>query len=282
MTNNTTPSRPPPLPVFATLVNAMAFLWARRTEFLNLSFPAVLCLGVLNTLIALWLRDGEATESAAEMGALALAARGAVAPMLVVLLVGLYFWTTFAVAWLRLVLLPKDQQSPIEMLRWSRRHTRFMGYTLGLLAMVGFISVFGLTFVSGLAQTQGAPAQGLWLLVLVGTVLVYARFSQVLPAAAIEHGLRFNESWYLTRGQTGRLLGLFAAALVVPGLIMSGLQGVLVSLLDGSTSFMGLFVRAFVGNLLNYVGLAYLVTVLSLVYDHLLIRRPPSVDLTVS
>jgi hypothetical protein len=263
----------PPLPVVETIVKAVTFVWQERNEFLTLAFPAILVLSILNTLVALMLGGDNAKDLATDAERLEAAVQAGILPFLLLIVPFAYFWTTFAIAWHRKYLLPKDQPSIGEVLTWRSRHTRFLFQAIGLTIVAVVILLIG--------ASLAAFAPVLLVLVLAAVVSVYGRLSLVLPSAAVDHGLSFAKSWVLTRGQTARLFAVIAATWFPTAVAVSLAQQILALILGDSGSFMALFVRAFVGNVLGYLAVAIGVSVLSLIYDHLRVGRPPSVDMQV-
>jgi hypothetical protein len=273
MVNKTQIPSVPPLPVVKTIAKAVTFVWQQRNEFLTLAFPAILVLSVLNTGVALFLLPDNPQGGSTDAEQLQAAVQAGILPLLILILPFGFFWTTFAIAWHRKYLLPKEQATVNEILTWRTRHTRFLLYAIGLTFATAVVLVVGLSLA--------AFAPVLLVLVLAGAVVVYARLSQVLPSAALDHGLSFGGSWTLTRGHTGRLFAVIAATWFPTAVLVSLFQRIMLLLLGGSDSFMAIFVRAFVGNVIGYLAVAVGVSVLSLVYDHLRVRQTPSGDLQV-
>lgn len=273
MVNPTHSPSVPPLPVVETIAKAVTFVWQQRNEFLTLAFPAILVLSVLNTGVALFLLPDNPQAGSTDAEQLQAAVQAGILPLLILILPFGFFWTTFAIAWHRKYLLPKEQATVNEILTWRARHTRFLLYAIGLTFATAVVLVVGLSLA--------AFAPVLLVLVLAGAVVVYARLSQVLPSAAIDHGLSFGGSWALTRGHTGRLFAVIATTWFPTAVLVSLFQRIMLLLLGGSDSFMAIFVRAFVGNVIGYLAVAVGVSVLSLVYDHLRVGQTPSVDLQV-
>jgi len=263
----------PPLPVVETIAKAVVFVWRGRNEFMTLAFPAVLVLSILNTGFARLLLPEGAADLASDAERIEQVVRAGILPLLLMIVPFCFFWTTFAIGWHRRYLLPKEMQSVGQILTWRTRHTRFLLYAVGLTMIVVTVLVVGASIA--------AFVPVLLVLALAATVVVYARLSQVLPSAAIDHALTFAESWVLTRGQTSRLFAVIVATWFPTAVIIAVLQEILALSLGNSQTLMALFVRAFVGNLMGYLGVALGVSVLSLIYDHLRVGRSPSVDLRV-
>ncbi|CAN0530344.1 unnamed protein product, partial [Laminaria digitata] len=252
---------------------AVTFVWRERNEFLTLAFPAILVLSILNTAVALALAPESPEAIVSDAERLQAAVEAGILPFLLLILPFGYFWTTFAIAWHRKYLLPKEQPSIVEVLTWRSRHTRFLLAAIGLTLATAAVLFVGIVL--------GAAVPLLLFLALIGAAVVYARLSQVLPSASIDHGLSFTQSWALTKGQTTRLFAVVAATWFPTAILASLLQQILIVILDNSDSFMAVFVRAFVGNVLGYLTVAIGVSVLSLVYDHLRTGQKPSVDMQV-
>ena len=134
----------------------------------------------------------------------------------------------FYVSWYRLCLLgPETGRPPLFPLP-NRRHWRFLGYTLLMMAIYFAIAVFGslvvavgalvtgaLTTVPGAQPELSVPAAvllvlwGLFLFVLI--IFMLLRLSFIFPAAAVDENYALRNSWAHTKGQA---LRLFAAMLM--------------------------------------------------------------------
>ncbi len=271
MTDSPPPA--PPLPVLETVARAAGFVWHGRSDFMNIAFPAVLVLSILNTGVALLVSPQLPQELASNPDQVDPAVRGGLLTLVLLIVPFAFFWTTFAIAWHRRFLLPKESQTVREILTWRPRHTRYLLYAVGVTMIIATIGIVGASIA------VFAPV--LLVLVLGAVGVVYARFSQVLPSASIDHGLTLAESWALTRGNTSRMFAAIVATWLPVVVVVSAAERVLILVLGGSETFMALFVRAFVGNFLGYVGVAVGVSLLSLIYDHLRVGQRPSVDLKV-
>jgi len=271
-----------PLPVVQTISAAAAALAQRRGDLIDYALPGVVILAVLGTTISLSAGPVAPTQDPNDLEALERTFAQVVVPRLLLFLPSLYFITTFLVGWTRLWLLPKEKHDPMASLRWQPRHTRFVGYLIVLVILVFAFTLFGSIFVNAAARTPAGILAGLTVMVFIGAVLVAARFSTVLPAAAIDHAIKLGESWSLTRGHGPRVFAVFALSMLLVELVLSVTEGILVLVFGGSTSFMGVFVREFTSTLLRFAGLAFLMGVAVGIFDHLRINRPPSVDLTIT
>lgn len=271
MTDSPPPA--PPLQVIETIVRAVKFVWQGRNDFMNLAFPAVLVLSVLNTGVALVVSSPVVQDLAPETEQVEQALRINLLPFILLILPFGYFWTTFAIGWHRRYLLPKEHQTVRQILTWRSRHTRYLLYAIGVTMIIATIVVVGASIA------VFAPV--LMVLVLGAAGVVYARFSQVLPSASIDHGLTLAESWALTQGNTSRIFAAIVATWLPVIVVVSVAERLLILALGGSETFMALFVRAFVGNFVGYIGVAVGVSLLSLIYDHLRVGQGPSVDLKI-
>lgn len=270
--NSPRPRTPPtdPVPVIDTAAKAIEFLWRGRGDFMTLAFPAIVVLSIVRTVLA-QIFPAPMVAPDVPPGEAATIGLGNPVVILLTALASFYFWTTFAVAWLRRYLLPKEPWSIGEALQWRSRHSRVLLYLLGFSALFAVAAFIGVTL--------GGLAAGIFLaLVVIG--FLYARLSLVFPGAAVDHALTFGESWMLTRGNTARLFALFAAVWLVTLIGTGGILQML-GLVLVPTSFMGEFVVAFVANVLGYLSVALSMSILAIVYDRLRTKRSPSVNVQV-
>jgi hypothetical protein len=156
----------PPLPVVETIAKAVAFVWQQRNDFLTLAFPAILVLSILNTGVVLVLLPDNPQASSTDAEQLQAAVQAGIMPLLILIIPFGFFWTTFAIAWHRKFLLPKECATVKEILTWRTRHTRFLLYAIGLTFVTSVVLIVGLSLA--------AFAPVLLVLVLAGAVVVCA------------------------------------------------------------------------------------------------------------
>ena len=107
---------------------------------------------------------------------------------------------------------------------WSRRETIFMLHALGLFGVMFLLNLVALPIVSALAPGDGGtPAIGgvqalLLALVFMLTIYVVARFSLVLPAAAIGRQFGWADAWRRASGH-GAALGVVTVLAPLPWLV---------------------------------------------------------------
>lgn len=186
-------------------------------------------------------------------------------------------YTVFAVAWHRVVLLGPRQAFPAFFPGWSRRHWRFFGYALAVLAITfALISVISVAATAimlrqegpdtavGMVQEAGSDAAGLYGAVLAAAFLglplvlyITMRFSFVFPAVAVDESYRMADAWRHTRGQGVRLVFVMFLTLAP----MMTLELLLFRAM--AAGIIGSAVAYVIGNVLGYISLALSLSVIS-------------------
>jgi len=254
------------LPVLATVLEAYLFVWRERRDLSILAFPAVAVLAVMGTLAMALASGGEPDTPRGGLGVLLDLAIGALNLGLVVL---------FSVAWHRKFLVPGEAITVREALRWQRRHTRFLLYALGVVALSWLVILAGsvVPLMMGAAAGGIAPATVLLVLTAIAAALfVYARLSMLFPAAALDRVLGIQQSWLLTARNGVRLALAIVLSSVVYLLAALGLGLALDAAFGDSavrTSLTVQLIGALVQHGLAFAGLAAGVTVLSIAYREL-------------
>lgn len=193
----------------------------------------------------------------------------------VTILVDLFAYAIFAVAWHRALLV---NEAPSLIPRLGNRQLRFwlMGLLIALV-MTGVAFVPTLLF-GFLAAGAGQGAVALFVLpVLLLCAYLLARFSFVFPAAAVDERFGLGASWRTTADNAWRLIGAYLLAILpmmvaVLGLmaVTSGLLGVAVPIggpVEAIEPAMGGAVAVFVivaFSVVNYIFAAVFVSLLSL------------------
>lgn len=193
--------------VQATVRQVYRLIWTSRDDLLRIAAVPV-GLSFLLTLIATSLQPGPLT--------------------LVVLLLDLVPLSLFAVNWHRIILLGPHAVDGLG-LRWTERHTRFLGRGLLLGAGVGLAMVIPTLIASAFLQRSPFGFVLLGLVMLAGMFL-FLRFALVFPAIAVDEPYDFARSW---RDTAGGGMQLLTAVLMVTLPISIGLY--LLSLLAAST-----------------------------------------------
>lgn len=255
------------VPILGTVIAAYRFVWQERRDLFLLAFPAVTVLAVLGTLLMALVSGGEAASGGSAPAVLADIAVGALNLALVVL---------FSVAWHRKFLAPNETITVREALRWHTRHTRFLLYALGVVAVTWLVILAGSLVPILMSAAGGGGGPGTLLLILAAiaaALFVYARLSMLFPASALDRALGLRQSWQLTGGNGVRL----AIAILLSSLIYLLLALVLGLALDaavtdsvGRTSLTMRLAGTLMQQSLAFAGLAVGVTVLSVAYHELL------------
>ena len=198
---------------------------------------------------------------------------------LLVALLRLIPYTIFAVAWHRVVLLGPQRAFPAFFPGWSRRHWRFFGYALAVMAITtAVISIASIVAAAIMLRQDGpidgestaalvegtADATGLYgailavaFLAMPLVVYILMRFSFVFPAVAVDEGYRLGDAWRHTRGQGVRLV--FVMFLTLAPVIF--LELLLFRAL--TAGLVGTAVAYVIGNVLGYISLALSLSVIS-------------------
>lgn len=138
-------------------------------------------------------------------------------------LVGWLFWVltllsllvnvVFAVITHRLFLLGEEEASSKALMPWGKRETYFLFCLLAL--MVGAVLIFGVMGIATMALSASYAS-------IVGVPIVlylFARVSLVFPAAAVDEGLTFTDSWRITENHQILVLAIVIGIPVLIGIV---------------------------------------------------------------
>ena len=255
-----------PLPVLDTIRAAYAFVWRERRQFWQLTLPPLVILSILSALVQ-WgtvftseTLDGVKALTVQRSGWVGVLSFG-------LMLLNIWIWISYSVAWHRSYLLPQVRTSAVESYRLHGRQVRFfwtsfkifMLMTPGLL-IVPLVATFAATGV--LILTLGILAYG----------YIYGRILIRLPAIAVDDQMTFRDAWAVSEGNGFRLLGVVVGValpfivLSLPALILMGPLGVAA----GAAKFLTV---GLIGNLIieffSFIGLATSISALSIAYGSL-------------
>ena len=269
------------LPIFVTILEAYAFVWRERRDFMALAFPAILVLATLNALFSFALpmpaSDAGEVQGDARLGFI----------LIILIAIGLVFYVMFSVPWHRRYLVPGEVMTVRDALRWRHRQTRFFAYAIMLAAIFIVVTMLAapvvLLILALIGLTGGGEAGGatvaLGLIVLWLAWAICVRLTLLFPAVAIDDPLSIIACWFLTRGNGWRIF-VITLFTVLPIWAVS-----LAVALIGQVIFAGLglvgnltatFVFALVLQLFTYISLAVTVVALSIIYRRLKATSPPS------
>lgn len=131
-----------------------------------------------------------------------------------------------AVSCHRVFLLSADQVSQTPTLRWSRRETRFLLYTIGLAILVSVMTapVVAATFFilpsDLLIRDHAKIVTVLFLYVLyLPAFYILSRWSLILPSCAVDHNVTPSSSWNMSSSNSLRLFVLVGFLPLITGLI---------------------------------------------------------------
>ena len=251
------------LPVLGTVLGAYAFVWQERRQFWRLTLPPLVILAILTALVqwgtvsfdVTW--DGVRSFSVQRSGWVSVLS-------FVLLMLNIWVWLAYSVAWHRSYLLPAEGCSTVDAYRPHGRQIRF----LWTACKIFLLMIPGL-FVVPILVAFAATGVVLMLLGILAYGYVYGRLLIWLPAVAVDDRLTFWEAWAVSGGNGFRLLGVVLGvtlpliALSLPTLVLVGpLGGV-----DGATKSLTLgLVGSLIMEFLSFIGLAASISALSIAY----------------
>lgn len=165
-------------------------------------------------------------------------------------------YVIFAVITHRLYLLGEREAASTTLLTWGKRETYFLFCLLGI--GIGFVVVMGLLALLSIAVSFPY----LWLIALLFVLYVVARLSLVFPAAAVDQGLTFADSWGLTKNHQFLVL-----AIVIGVPIIFAVASALLSFVPNS-----LLLNLVIGLVLGVIGIGCL----SLTYREIAVEESSS------
>jgi hypothetical protein len=208
MSNGTTPTAgPPKLPVIGTIVAAYRFVF-RHFRPLALAAVVPFAVALITDLRWLWAaREQSMTVSA----------------QLVWMLLPFVATIPLAAQCQRYFLDAAPANRPRLGFPWSRRETAFLLHSLGLFGLMLVLNAIIIPMVAGLAPNESALGIVLAALAFVLTVYIIARFTLVLPAAAVGRRMSWGEAW---RRAADHAVGLALIIVLapLPWLVPSAIQ----------------------------------------------------------
>jgi len=237
---------PARIPVISIIRNSFAIPWSKRATMLRALLPI--------SLIMIALRMGDSVI---------LAELGFVAEFVTRIL----YWmviTVFAVTCHRLILLGDDSVPKYGLRKWSKRESSFVGWSLlgygGWTLITLLVIIFSVGFTGSLGSLPQAWGGYALYFIAVPGAYVFARFSVLLPATAVDEQRDLTWAWKTTEGNGWRL---FLVVGILPFALSYGPD-----YLPGRLSVVDFVIQA-VGLILYVVEVA----ALSLSYQHLTAHR---------
>ena len=240
------------IPVFATVGIAYRFVWGEGRDFINFALMPVLLMAILSTAVAATLVDDSSAAKVQNFPP---------GFVLIIAATTLPLMTLFAVMWHRRFLLPHESPTIYDAFRWRMRHSRCL-FVLIAIVFVADLSAIGAIFLTAAA---GAPQGFIFLAGFVAAGMTFARLSMLLPAAATDTLIDFNQAWALARRNSARIFAALLAGIpiFIAGIAISlGLS----ALFGQGASVLGVFVISFVNEFFSFAAVAVVVTVLSEAY----------------
>ncbi len=211
-------SQTPPEKAVQTLAVIPSVITAYGHLFSNLrAVPAAICMPVL--IYLLWYAIVRFVDSGAPIASPDQATQmpGAKVWLLLVIgfLVQVFTTSLLYVVWLRLALLGPAGGWPRFFYPVDRRHVRFFGTALLVVAIV-FSSVLLIGFVAGLLLPQSIAMA----IVVIAYLVLLVKFSFIFPAIAVDETYGLRNAWQQSTGQEHRLVAGFFLCLL-PALLLS-------------------------------------------------------------
>ncbi|MCR9222080.1 MAG: hypothetical protein NXI21_17795 [Alphaproteobacteria bacterium] len=244
---------------------SFGYLVATRRDLLMIATPPVIALALIGTLTTLVVPEAAITMGDPMQGV----PPSVPLAFLMLLVLQILFYVMFAVAWHRKYLVPGEAVTVAEALKWRREKTRFLLLLIGIVLLM-FLAVFLLSPLVAIATAVLGPAgfAAIGLVYVLG-LIVFARLSLALPAAAIgrkEFGLR--AAWAATRRRSAAMFFILVLPVLIglvgamPVNLLAGVFGA-VGLLETAT---GIALLALLNEAIRYVAIALGVSTLSAAY----------------
>ncbi|MEP4379134.1 MAG: hypothetical protein ABJ215_14060 [Alphaproteobacteria bacterium] len=279
------------LPVWQTIKDGLGFIWTEKRAWFDYALipiivataaPMLLGLLLVGTPIIGLASEAEINSLFQDLDFMFFAA------IALGVLVSVWLYVAFAVAWHRRYLLGPQNTSARELIQWSRRHWIFVGRGVGYFVLLA-AAMIPLVFVLNLILASLIIALGPAGPVLV-PVIVFALFlfvvvqivglSLAFPAAAIEDSeLGLIAAWKLARGNRWRMCGIIVFGTIVPTFIIQLILLAIVSAIliavgltaDTSVtpSIAALVIIELVSQAISFLGIAIGVSMLSIMYRRL-------------
>ena len=255
-----------PLPVLGTVGAAYSFVWRERRQFWQLTLPPLVILAILSALVQ-W---GTVTSNLTVDGinSFTVQRSGWVGVLsFALLLLNIWVWLAYSIAWHRSYLLPGGGYSPVDAYQLHGRQVRFLwtAFKIFLLMIPGL-------FVLPLIAAFAAAGVALMLFGILTYGYVYGRLLIWLPAVAVDDRLTFREAWAVSEGNGFRLLGVVVGVtlplifLSLPALILVGPMDIV----DGIPKSLTLWLLgSLIMEFFSFIGLAANISALSIAYGAL-------------
>jgi hypothetical protein len=218
------------LPVFSIVREAYAFVWRERSLFWSLALPGIIVLSLFGAVSQwlIWVEAGRPANFALYMANTM--ENGLSTAFVISMVVGVFlYWavlTLYSVAWHRAYFGVAARPTAASTYRWRGRQTQFFfNYVkIGLLlipVMLVVSVVVGLVMgIVAIPFAAGGFSTAAVLIITVGSQIVvwgvvgwlFARFSLLFPATAVDEHMKFRAGWRFTRGNGWRILWIMVVA----------------------------------------------------------------------
>ncbi len=249
------------LPISDIITEACRDTWDKRRDLLAFAFLPVLAVSIVSTVMAALFGDAQITVDDGVQVPFELVVRSIISA-----LVSFVFYTLFAVAWHRRILVGPETGSIGAAFRWGPRQWLFLRHIVLL-----FVYLMAFIFFMSLLLARAFPIAFTFSALFIAAGLIGSRLVLVLPAAATDTPMKFTESAKLTSGNSWRIL---VAVILLPLLIIFlGSLPVLIILNPLAAVIASSMTAQFLVSLalesVFYIGYAVGITALSISYRRL-------------
>lgn len=253
---------PTPLPVLKIISSAFVFLWEKKRRVARALLIPVIIISSFFTLQRFFPFNIGSFEFPLLIG---------IALFLILAMISLMPYVLFSVTCHRLLLIENTGVPEYGMLTWTRREWWFLAYLILLPLVYSLVNMFFVPLTFGLIKEfqnnineyQAVFGeidfnQGLTYLINTTATYIFARFSLIYPATAIDRDIDVDWAWKISKGNGWRLL-------IVVGVLPLALKFLAGHILREEPTFGEQIVFVFI----SLVLLAVEIVALSLSYKHL-------------
>lgn len=251
------------LPLMEMITDAFRYVYDERKDFIALASLPVIALALIASGLNFLMPDGGVQVDESGMPV-------SIGPLVFVnIFVSIVFFAIFAVAWYRKFLVGEEDVTVGAALKLDGRKIRFvirLGGLLLLCALLMMPVVIGFQLISAAGLAFGPIA--IFVMLVVG-LLVYARGSLWLIAAAVDDPTSLRAIWRGTNGFSWRLVVLVVAPpmlLLIIQMLVLNIAALILGALGLMDSMTGGLILLIIQESLSYLGIAVVASALSMAY----------------